>query len=95
VTVSLITSSKHPEYLTVLTSSHNGEILWKCQTRFNSYREFATFCEKSAPGLMTGTTFPPTHPSSAYGKKLSESQLSERRSLLEQVNHSLPSLPTH
>jgi hypothetical protein len=86
VAVTLVTSSKHPEYLTLLTSAQNGEVIWKFQTRFNSYRDFATFCEKSNPGLMTGTTFPPTHTTSAYGFKLSEAQLSTRRLLLEQVS---------
>jgi hypothetical protein len=89
VTVTLI-PSKHPEYLTEIISlsslSDSPEIIYQFQARFAAYRDFAAFCEKISPQLMTGIPFPPTYTASAYGFKLTDTQLMERKNLLEQVS---------
>jgi hypothetical protein len=85
VTVTLIPSN-HPEYLTEIKSSSSSEIIYQFQTRFAAYRDFAALCDKISPQLMAGVPFPPTHTASAYGFKLSDTQLMERKNLLEQVS---------
>jgi hypothetical protein len=94
VDVTLDNSGSHPNFL-VKCYGKEGQV-WETKRRFAPFRDFHEKVKDVDSNIITAE-FPPTIASSAYGIKLTEKQLSERRKLLNNVIviYELTDVPTN